>query len=261
LNPDLERLVILQAQDLELKRLREELAEAPRRVAAAEKSLREAEAALEHAKQSLLKEEKLRGGQELDIADRKTKITRLQKQMETAANAAQISALEHEISFAEQTIAKLEDEELISLERTDASVAARAHAEEAVTATTSVLAAERERSASLTERHNASILSIGDERTNLRAEFTSDAAEAILSNYDRISKAKGTAVSEALDHKCSACQMVVRPQRWNDLTGREHDHVIFNCETCGRMLFYDPRRDRPVRWILGERLAATKADA
>ena len=261
MNPDLERLVIIQAQDLELKRLREELAEAPRRVAAAEKSLREAETAFEHAKQSLLKEDMLRSGHELDIADRKGKISRLQKQMETAANAAQISALEHEITFAEQAIAKLEDEELISLERTDAFTAARSSAEEAVSATTSVLAAERERSAGLTERHNASILSIEAERKALRAGFTSDAAEAVLSSYDRIAKAKGTAVSEAIDHKCSACQMVVRPQRWNDLTGRDHEDTIFHCETCGRILFYDPRRDSPIRWTPGERLAATKPDA
>ena len=76
--------------------------------------------------------------------------------------------------------------------------------------------------------------------------------------YDRISKAKGSGLSEALDHKCSACQMMVRPQRWNDLTGREHDDQIFTCETCGRMLFWDPRRDTPRAGAAGlaaERLA------
>ncbi|MFP5231602.1 MAG: C4-type zinc ribbon domain-containing protein, partial [Acidobacteriota bacterium] len=67
-------------------------------------------------------------------------------------------------------------------------------------------------------------------------------------------------LSEALDHKCSACQMMVRPQRWNDLTDRdpnsEHANTIFTCETCGRMLYYDPRRDAPVRWTPGERLSS-----
>jgi len=81
----------------------------------------------------------------------------------------------------------------------------------------------------------------------------------VLSSYDRIAKAKGTAVSEALDHKCTACQMLVRPQRWNDLTGREHDHTIFSCETCGRMLFWDPRRDSPGSFAAGDRLHSAKA--
>jgi uncharacterized protein len=261
MNIDLEKLIILQAQDLELKRLREELAAAPLRVAAAEKSLRASEAALEHARQSLKKEETLRSGHELEIADRKTKITRLRKQMETAANAAQISALEHEITFAEQAISKLEDEELISLERTDAFTNARSAATDSVAANTAALATERERTAGIIEHNNASIVSIEAERKALRAEFTTSTAEATLSSYDRIAKAKGTAVSEALDHKCTACQMVVRPQRWNDLTGRDHEDTLFTCETCGRMLFYDPRRDRPVRWTPGERLAAAKPEA
>jgi hypothetical protein len=50
--------------------------------------------------------------------------------------------------------------------------------------------------------------------------------------------------------------MMVRPQRWNDLTSREHEDTIFNCETCGRMLFWDPRRDTPRSWSAGERLAS-----
>ncbi len=50
MNADLEHLVVLQAQDLELKRLRQELAEAPRRVAAAEAARAKSEAALTAAK-------------------------------------------------------------------------------------------------------------------------------------------------------------------------------------------------------------------
>ena len=84
MNADLEHLVVLQAQDLELKRLRQELAEAPRRVAAAEAARAKSEAALTAAKSALLKEETLRRSQEVDIAERRTKIARLRKQMETA---------------------------------------------------------------------------------------------------------------------------------------------------------------------------------
>ena len=71
--------------------------------------------------------------------------------------------------------------------------------------------------------------------------------EAALSTYDRIAKAKGTAVSEAINQKCSACQMMVRPQRWNDLRDRDNDGEMMTCESCGRLLFYDPARDAPQR--------------
>ena len=143
MNADLEHLVVLQAQELELKRLRQELAEAPRRVAAAEAARAKSEAALTAAKSALLKEETLRRSQEGDIAERRTKIARLRKQMETATSAAQITALEHEIQFSEEAIAKLEDEELASLERTDQQEAAKSAAAKALEENTAALAAER----------------------------------------------------------------------------------------------------------------------
>jgi len=262
MNADLEHLIVLQAQDLELKRLREELAEAPRRVAAAEAARAKAESALAAARQALLKEETLRKGHELDIKERQAKIARLQRQMETATSAAQITAFEHEIAHSEQTIASLEDEALASLERTDQQEAARAASTASLESTTAALAATRSAAHQTIRTNDASILAIEAERKALRALIAATSeGEALLSSYDRIAKAKGTGLSEAVDHKCSACQMMVRPQRWNDLTNRdphgEFANSIFTCETCGRMLFYDPRRDAPVRWAPGERLASS----
>jgi predicted nucleic acid-binding Zn-ribbon protein len=256
MNADLEHLIILQAQDLELRRLRAELADAPLRVAAAQTARAKADVALADATRALTREETLRRSQELEVKDRQGKISRLRKQMESATSAAQITALEHEINFSEQTISRLEDEELASLERTDQHEAAKSAAAAALEATTATLASERARTADLTAHHDASIASIEAERAATRALID----EARLSIYDRIAKAKGTGISEAIDHKCAACQMMVRPQRWNDLTGRDNDATIFTCETCGRMLFYDPRRDAPVRWAPGEKLAAASSD-
>jgi predicted nucleic acid-binding Zn-ribbon protein len=256
MNADLEHLIILQAQDLELRRLRAELADAPLQVTAAQTARAHAEVALAEATKSLTKEETLRRSQELEVKDRQGKISRLRKQMETATSAAQITALEHEIAFSEQTIATLEDEELASLERTDQLEIARGKATLTLEVTTATLAAARVRAADIATRHTASIAGIETERAALRSLID----DARLSVYDRIAKAKGTGLSEAVDHKCTACQMMVRPQRWNDLTDRdphsEYANTIFTCETCGRMLFYDPRRDAPVRWAPGEKLSA-----
>jgi predicted nucleic acid-binding Zn-ribbon protein len=261
MNANLEHLIILQAQDLELRRLRAELAEAPVRVTTAQTARAKAEVALAETTKSLAKEETLRRSQELDVKERQGKILRLQKQMETATSAAQITALDHEIAFAKHAISNLEDDELASLERTDTLTAARASNTAKLADTTTALAAARTHAADLNIRHNASIASIEAERATLRAHIASTSpGEALLSSYDRIARAKGTALSEARDHKCTACQMVVRPQRWNDLTDRdpnsEFANTIFSCETCGRMLFFDPRTDAPVRWSPGDRLTS-----
>ena len=255
MNVDLEHLVVLQAQDLELQRLRQDQAEAPRRVTAAEAALKSSEQTLTKLRADLAAEEKLRRSQELDADAHRTKITRLRKQMDIATSAAQISSFEHEINFADSAIRKLEDDELASLERTESLESAERSAAASVDSTRSALEAERTRAAATIDRTRSGIAGIEAERTTLRAQI----GETALANYDRVAKSRGSGLSEAIDHKCSACQMMVRPQRWNDLTSREHEDQIFTCETCGRILFWDPRRDTPQSWNAGERLASAQA--
>jgi predicted nucleic acid-binding Zn-ribbon protein len=255
MNATLDHLVLLQAIDLELRHARAELAESPRRVARAEAALKQAQDALAAAQKSLATEETLRRSLQSDAADRRSKITRLRKQMDAATSAAQITALEHEITFSEQTIVKLEDDELASMSRTETAETQQANATRLVADTSATLDAERLRASETLTRNTAFVAAHETERTALRATVE----ESALSIYDRISKGKGTGISEALDHKCSACQMMIRPQRWNDLTGRDFLETIYNCESCGRMLFYDPRRDAPGPWPPGERLTAALA--
>lgn len=247
MNENLERLIALQMQDTEARRLRAELADAPKWVATAEAALKKAQTDTAAADAALKKEEVLRRSQESDVAERKGKIARLQKQMESATSGAQITALEHEIAFAEAAIGKLEDEEIASMERTEEFDSARARGAAATEASTTKLASERERAASVTATDTEALKGVEAARTALRAEIH----ENLLSTYDRVSKSRGTGVSEAVDHKCSACQMMVRPQRWNDLTDRANHDEIFNCESCGRFLWWDPRRDAPVDWEPG----------
>ena len=248
MNADLERLIALQHQDIEGKRLREELVAAPKWVAAAESSLTKAQTGLATAEAALKKEEVLRRSQETDVADRKGKISRLSKQMETATSAAQITALEHEIKFAEDAIRTLEDDEIGSMERTELQDVLRAGGTVAVKAATEKLASERGRAATTITADTDSLKDVEAQRSTLRKVI----AESLLATYDRVSKARGTGVSEGVDQKCSACQMMVRPQRWNDLTDRANDQTIFTCESCGRLLYWDPRRDAPLDWKPGQ---------
>jgi hypothetical protein len=255
MNPDLEHLVMLHAQDLELQRLRQEMAEAPRRVTSAETAYKSAEQALTKLRADLAKEEKLRRSQELDADAHRSKIARLRKQMDAATSAAQITALEHEIGFAQSAIRKLEDEEIASLERAESLESSERTASATLESARTALDTERTRAAATLERARATIENIEAERTALRQQI----GEGPLSLYDRVSKSRGSGLSEAVDHKCSACQMMVRPQRWNDLTSREHEDQIFTCETCGRILFWDPRHDTPGTWSAGERLSSAQA--
>ena len=261
MNPDLEHLVVLQAQDLELARLRAEVAEGPRRIDAAKKTLELAETGLAATQARLAAEEKLRRGQELEGASLRGKLDRLRRSLDSATSAQQVTSFEHEISFTEAAIRKLEDEELASMERTEVAEAELKEATLLAERRRAALLSERERVAAMQAANAATIAGLERERTALRAQV----APPALATYDRLAKTRGSAVAEAIGSatagKCAACQMGVRPQRWQDLISRDHTGEIFTCESCGRMLFWDPRRDTPRPWAAGDRFQAAQAAA
>ena len=155
----------------------------------------------------------------------------------------QTTAYEHEIAFAESKISGIEDAELESMERSEALDAQKKLADAAVMEAETTLARETVRANDTVAADRKLLAEVEKLRSAERAEI----GEASLSIYDRIAKGKGTAVSEALNQKCMACQMMVRPQRWNDLRDRSNDDQMMRCESCGRLLFYDPARDSPQR--------------
>ncbi len=243
MHPDLERLIVLQRHDVEAKRLRDELAALPKLVAGLAAKLEAVKGQRAVVVGLIAKEEALRRGQESDVRDLRAKIAKVKKQAELATTAVQATAYEHEIAFAEAKIAGIEDAELESMERSEALDAQKRLADAAVTEAEATLARETTR-ANETVALDKRLLA---EVEALRAAERPEIGEAALSVYDRIAKSKGTAVSEALNQKCMACQMMVRPQRWNEIRDRGNDDQMMTCESCGRLLYYDPARDSPQR--------------
>jgi uncharacterized protein len=243
MHPDLEKLIVLQAHDLEAKRLRDEMTALPKHVAALVAKAGATQGQRAVIVELIAKEEAMRRRQESDVRDQQVKIDRLRKHMDLATTTVQVTAFEHEIAFAQTEVSRLEDAEIESMERSEGLEAQRRLADEAVTDASATLERERERAAETIAQDKTLLAAVEEKRKLERAEIDENA----LSNYDRISKAKGTAVAEALNQKCTACQMMVRPQRWNDLRDRGNDETMMTCESCGRLLYYDPARDAPQR--------------
>ena len=242
MHPDLAKLMDLQKLDLEAKRLRDEILALPRHVAQLEGKAKAVTGQRAVVLDLIVKEDVFRRRQESDVKDRQTRIARLRKQLETATTPVQVASWEHEIAFNQAEIAKLEDAELESMERSEQLDAQRKLADQAVNAAESTLASESARATALVAADKSALAGVDTSRLAQRKLIGEDA----LSLYDRISKAKGTGIAEAWLQKCTACQMLVRPQRWNDI--RERDHMdMTTCESCGRLLWYDPARDAPQR--------------
>ncbi len=243
MHPDLSKLMALQTHDLEAKRLRDGIAGLPKLVATLEAKLSAVTGQRSVVLDLIAKEEALRRRQESDIKDHQTKIARVRKQLDLAANAVQVNAFEHEIAFAGGEITRLEDAELESMERSEALEAQRTLANAAVEAAEKTLAQERTRATATMTADRTALAAVDAQRAALRPQI----GEAALATYDRIVKGKGTAVAEALNQRCTSCQMMLRPQRWNDLRDRANTNDMMACESCGRLLFYNPARDAPER--------------
>ena len=252
MHPDLAQLVDLQAHDNQMKALRDQIAALAKTLAAAESLAKDAAARRAQVLESIAKEEALRRKEESEIADLRQKLARTTKKLDMTTTTAQLTALEHEAAFARSEIARIEDAELESMERSETLDTQRATAEEVLADASAALDRERTRTADLTAADRAALLTLEAERTQLRAAIAqSPTGDTSLANYDRIAGGKGTAVAEALNQQCTACRMMLRPQRWNDLRDNSPDSpsfdAIFSCESCGRMLFYSPARDAPQR--------------
>jgi uncharacterized protein len=219
MHPDLEKLIVLQTHDIEAKRLRDEMIALPKLVASLETKAKATQGQRAVVVDLIAKEEALRRRQESDVKDHQAKIARVRKQMDLATTTVQVTAFEHEIAFAQAEISKLEDAEIESMERSEGFESQKALADEAVADATATLERERIRANETVAQDKILLAAVEEKRKAVRTEI----GESALSTYDRIAKGKGTAVAEALNQKCMACQMMVersaRPQQRRDDDG------------------------------------------
>ncbi len=242
MHPDSEKLMTLQAYDLEAKRLRDEMTALPKLVAQLNTKAKATEGQRAVVLDLIAKEEALRRRQESDVKDYQGKMARIRKQLDLATDSKQVAAFEHEIAFSKSAVDKLEDAELESMERTEGLEAQRRVADQAVADAERKHRAESDRAVTTLAAGKTILAELEAKRAVQRATVPED----LLSTYDRIARAKGTGVAEVLNQKCTACQMIQRPQRWNDLRDRDNRDLM-TCESCGRILWYDPARDSPQR--------------
>ena len=234
--PEIENLLHLQEADKEIRRLRDEIAELPKRVAAIEHKLADTKAQLEKAQAAVKADEATRRKYETIISDLRGKISKYRDQSLDVKTNDQYKALLHEIQFAEKEIAATEDKILELMLNADA----RDKEVKAAQAELKAETAEIEK-----EKADARLRTAEDEKqladwSGKRDQKRSGVNEDLLRHYERVSKFRGTGISEVRDHKCMACQVMLRPQIYNDVrTGQQT--VI--CDSCQRILYFNPANE------------------
>jgi predicted nucleic acid-binding Zn-ribbon protein len=256
--PDIEKLLELQVADQEIRKLRDEVAALPKRVAAIEQKLAGTKAHLEKVRATAKNDDANRKKFEANIKDLQGKISKYRDQSLDVKTNDQYKALLHEIQFAEQEIRMNEDRILEVMVNVDARDAEVKKAEAELKAETAEIEKEKEEERKITAEDQKKLSEWNAKRDALRQGVSED----VLHRYERVAKHRGTGLAEVRDQKCMGCQVMLRPQIYNE--ARKGETVMY-CESCQRIYYYIPANEvKPeveVVTVTGRKRARPKADA
>lgn len=234
--PDIEKLLRLQEADKEIRRLQDEIAELPKRVAVIEQKLAGTKAQLEKAQAAIKADEAAKRKHETTISDLRGKISKYRDQSLDVKTNEQYRALLHEIQFAEKEIGATEDKILELMVNADTRDKEVRSTQAELKVHTAEIDKEKEQARQRTAEDEKQLAEWRGKRDELRKGIDED----LLRHYERVSKFRGSGISEVHNQKCMACQVMLRPQTYNDV--RSGQQTVF-CDSCQRILYMNPSEE------------------
>jgi uncharacterized protein len=235
MHPDIHLVIQLQTLDQKITGLEKEIASLPKQLGALEKTLESHIRKLEADQAALAANQKERKKLDGDIQVHQQKISKLRDQMLGAKTNEQYRAFQHEIEYIEKEIRGAEDRILELMTESEPLDAAVKRAQAALNDEKRVVEGEKTRTRERTAQDRAEM----EHARREREETAKKVPAPTMNTYTRIRKkwSGGVAVAEVVNNRCTACQIILRPQHVQDL--RKGDHVM-QCESCGRFLYYNP---------------------
>ena len=232
--PDLALALRLQALDRKIANLENEIATLPKHTAEIEKKLETHTRRLEADRAALAANQRDRKKLEGDIQLHQQKLSKLKDQMALAKTNEQYQAFQHEIAFAEGEVRKGEDKILELMEKSEPLEKNVKTAESELKKEQQQVEAEKTRAR---ERTAVDERDLTETQTG-RKSVADDMMPNFYKEYERLrKKTKNRPIADATEGRCDACQIALRPQLFQDL--RRGDEIMF-CESCGRILTYNP---------------------
>lgn len=233
MHPAIPHLLELQRADQRIAALRSQLDEFPKRIREADTKLLNARREVAAGKEAHTNNLKERKTLELDVEQWKERARKYRDQSAAVKTNEAYKALQHEIANAEAEAAKAEDrllEQMMAGEEIDRRIRT---ADAALKETEKTIETERK----TIESQQAALQKELDAALAERETALAPVPEDLRDLYARIAKRhKGVALSEARTEQCLSCGMRVLPHIYQELR-RETNHEIYQCETCGRILY------------------------
>lgn len=234
MSPEVAQVLRLQSLDIQIIKVKDEIAALPKHIARIEKQLESHLKRLDGDRAALVGNQKERKRLDGEVQMQQQKIAKLRDQMLTAKTNDQYRAFQNEISFCEKEIRRFEDRTLELMSESEPLDQAVKIAEQALTKEKKIVEAEKVAVQQRTAVDEKKLAELQAERASLTVTIPAPA----LAAYDRIRKKTPVAVAEAVDGACSACHMAIRPQFLQEL--KAGNGGIMFCENCKRILYYNP---------------------
>ena len=233
----IEKLLVVQDRDRKILRVTQELAQIiPDRENLRSKAS-STQSQWEAAKLRVKQIEAERKRLELEVDAKKTQIDKyLNQQLQTRKNE-EYKALTHEIDMAKEAIVKIEDQEIVLMEQTEAAQKAVAVAATEAAAAKKLL----DDQISKLDQREANLKQELTALTTERNTLISTVDEVIRSRYERLLKSKGENIVVGVEHSvCGGCHMKLPAQ--NVSTARAQMELVC-CPNCGRILYFSSGMD------------------
>ena len=232
--PDIERAIRLQSLDDRTAVVTKEISALPKHIAEIEKKLEAHNRRLEADRAALVANQKQRKTLESDIQIQDQKSSKLKTQMMEAKTNDQYRAFQHEIDFCQKEVRRFEDQILDLMTASEPLEKNVKAAEGSLAQEKKQVEAEKADARDRTAADQKEIAALNEERAGIIKQME----PRLAAEYERIRKGRaGVAIAEAINGRCSKCNITLRPQFLQEL--KRGDSVMV-CESCKRILYVNP---------------------
>lgn len=233
MHPDLARLIDLQRITSAIDTATRTLNAHPQRQAAVDAEVAAAKAAVDGAKATLEAEMADRRSVEKDLAVVTGRLEKYKDQLMAVKTNREYHAMQSEMASAQESVQKFEERIIELMLQADEAQAALKAAQQALKNAEAHAASER---AAMEREREALTADVGALQAE-RDEVAKQLPENVRRLFEGIRAKRGTAVTRMIDGHCAECNVRVRPMVLG--TVKKNDDIV-QCDTCSRIIYYEP---------------------
>lgn len=223
-------LLSLQAVDARVMEINARLKELPLKLDENTKDIRAMEAVVSAEREELEVQERWRAEKEEEHAFLEAQITRTRQQIQGVRAHRDAMALQRQLEASRKQLSDLDEEMLQTMQAMEARKESFTKHETDLTALKQHLASEEVELRSEMETLQGELTSLSAEREERSVGLEPE----VKRQYQTVAARRHPSVVEALDGRCTGCNMSLRPQLYNMLF---HANSLEVCPMCQRMIY------------------------